>query len=554
MPTYRIETNRGTFEVDANRAPTAQEVQALITSGQLQPVESPAVSPPAPPPSIRPTLGGGGMGAFGEALAGAFPDAPAGVTTPQGEGPLGVALPEGQAATQDIALPSAAQVTESLQEPVPRAVLGMSPDIGAELSGQQIGARIGGAVGSRFGPAGRIAGQGAGRIIGGGVASMGSALTQKRLRGQPITGQDVGNEALLTFLPEGIESGLRFAGRQGVRRLKGGQELRMQEAVDESIRSAPMVFNSPGRQASSDLFEQVAQSGVVLDTSSLTRQVNDLGTDRLDDIARIDLTTIDNRGRTGGRFSDIFDAIRAGDQVPIGDLQDFRSVLLRRGRNAPPEARRIIETIRGAVDNTIDNAPAIPLPGITADVVDQARATLAQARDGWRRTLAAENLAEFLGTRPVSSVARGGNIMRFNLNAMANQLRDNRSRIAREVNRSLDAVPGARANFEAFRENLSRIAPLEIRMTNTQGLSRLAFVAAANNALADVMTTELGRAALQRVVARGRGVMSVNMLAAIANAVRRQQAEGNPEGSITQTANQIVDQFFQRPQFPETAR
>lgn len=44
MPKYRIETNRGTFEVEANREPTAAEVEAMIADG-AQPEQRPEPKP-----------------------------------------------------------------------------------------------------------------------------------------------------------------------------------------------------------------------------------------------------------------------------------------------------------------------------------------------------------------------------------------------------------------------------------------------------------------------------------------------------------------------------
>ena len=36
MPKYRIETNQGNFEIEADREPTMEEVQAHLSGGQQQ--------------------------------------------------------------------------------------------------------------------------------------------------------------------------------------------------------------------------------------------------------------------------------------------------------------------------------------------------------------------------------------------------------------------------------------------------------------------------------------------------------------------------------------
>src|SRR5687768_16243804 len=45
MPTFRIETNRGTFEIDSNREPTATEIEEFISKDAAAPAPSPVTAP-----------------------------------------------------------------------------------------------------------------------------------------------------------------------------------------------------------------------------------------------------------------------------------------------------------------------------------------------------------------------------------------------------------------------------------------------------------------------------------------------------------------------------
>lgn len=563
MPRFRIQTNQGVFEIEANRAPTEDEVQELITSGQLTPsggaeisaqpqgatatdiaTQQTAERPTAPsmasqPPSLREMISGQAFGrgaAFGEGLS--------------------------NEATIDTE-----SLREELNKPIPQMAIGLPIDIGAEMGGQQLGAIAGGALGSRLGPVGRKIGAGAGRALGGGIASAASALGQQRARGDAPTANDVGNELLLSFLPEALESGVRATGRRALRASHGGQEIRMDEVAKRTLRKAPRVFDSPARKAVSQQFQAVEQTGLRFDLGGLRREFADMPK-QLEDIIKFDVRAIDRAGRTGKRFEGMIDAIQAGDNVPIGDLQDLRSVLLKREGRASQEAQRVIERVRLAVDEAVDNAPAVPGAQLAGQNVDEIRTMLQTARQEWKRVRSAEDLAVLVGSRPVSSLARNGRMIRFNMNALLNTLRDNKTALARQVNQSLDALPGPRVvveglgkrpqKFAEYLEEMKAILPQEIRLSHTQGLVRaVPGIAAASNVMADMMVSPLGQRVFRKALIKGRGTLSLNRLAIAATTLRRHAATleetgGQTIAELDAIANDIVQSIF-RPEFPETA-
>ena len=116
----------------------------------------------------------------------------------------------------------------------------------------------------------------------------------------------------------------------------------------------------------------------------------------------------------------------------------------------------------------------------------------------------------------------------FNLRSFFDTLRKNSTKMAQQINRALDLTPGARARFQAEVDSMSTLfKTIEMPLTDVGGFRRYAFVGGLGQMLSTIMLSDSGRALFQQSVLQGRGRLSPNLVALIANVARR-ELQGAP--------------------------
>ena len=399
--------------------------------------------------------------------------------------------------------------------------------------GPTVGEAAGQSLGMMTGPAAPVA-----KPVLGAVGAAGGLAVERYLRGEvpPTTGELL-MEAGLTLVPEAAESAMRSGigrriGQRIIRRTaekrlpvvqstRAGQVLRHAEAFKRAEGSGARIFESPSEEAVKQLFDDVRASGAQVPTDlprSFLGQLDDTEAKRLlRELRRAD-ATLNNRYRSIGidKTSDMAmqfeDIMTGGDPVlDIGDMQDLRSALRERIQSiSNPEMIDLLEDTKDIVDTAIDSA------------IGSAPTELRQARNAYRRYKAAEEFETLLLQK--SSLPTGrGNVRTLRLGSLRQELKQNKSRSAQNLNQILDSVPGARERLDGTLNNLETLYK-QIELTgggDVTGVTRQPFIAAMFNGLSEIMLNDVGLQMFEEAVIAEKGKISANTIALIVGVVRR---------------------------------
>lgn len=395
---------------------------------------------------------------------------------------------------------------------VPATVAGVAADA---VSGESsTPANVGETIGTTFTPLGY-------KPIGAAIGAGAGEAYRQRAAGEPWDWGKIGKEAGWSAVPEVVESTGRNVLRQFARNSPGGKMLRGEQAAVEGRGVPERVFQPRPADEISDAFEQVRRTQLPIDTQDMTQHLTTLSPGNQADAKSL-LTSLDRQHRTGGRYAQLYDDLMQGQggTRSIGDLQSLRSHLRKEAEQMDPgEGRNFVRNLQRAVDDTIDFGLT---SGAMATSTPQIRDMLHGARRDWARRIAADDLGDMIEVKISSSANLGSQSL--NLRGLADELRRDRSEISRSVNRALNMTPGA---GEAMTRELHDIARLyqniELPFTDVQGISRYPGVAGVRQLLGQALLTPLGRAAFRDAIIEGRGQLSPNALAVIANAVRREE-------------------------------
>lgn len=342
-------------------------------------------------------------------------------------------------------------------------------------------------------------------------------------RGQAPPAEAVLKEIGLSAIGDIGEGVLRGAGRQLLRNTPGGKAIRFDEAAREARELPGLSFEPLPEARIAAMFEGVNKAGVKVDAEDISGYLHDTLSGKVDELAS-EVSRIDRVNKTGGRFRQGFDALRAKDSkitgVRIDQLQQLSSELRKRINKLPEsyEARQLMMDFRETIDDTLFNAPGRGAAGAQAP---QAQALLAEARKQYARSKAAEELGDLI-EKHVSSTP-DLSLASFNVRGMANELRRGTSSISKHVNRALELTPGAKDRFDDSLEAIAKeYGKLEFSMADTSGFRRLPLVAGLGRMLSTAMLTDSGRELFTQAVLHGRGTISPNLLGAAANAGRRE--------------------------------
>ena len=395
---------------------------------------------------------------------------------------------------------------------VPATVAGVAADA---LSGESnTPANVGETIGTTLTPLGY-------KPIGGAIGAGAGEAYRQRAAGEPWDWAKIGKEAGWSAVPELLESTGRNVIRQFARNSPGGKMIRGEQAAVEGRGVPERVFQPRPADEISDAFEQVRRTQLPIDMQDMTRHLTTLSPGNQADALNL-LTSLDRTHRTGGRYAQLYADLMQGrgGTRSIGDLQSLRSHLRQEvDRMDPGEGRNFVRNLQQAVDDTIDFGLT---SGAMATSTPQIRDMLHGARRDWARRIAADDLGDMIEVK-ISSNANLGS-QSLNLRGLADELRRGRSEISRSVNRALDMTPGARDAMDRELHDIARLyQDVELPFTDVQGISRYPGVAGARQLLGQALLTPLGRAAFRDAIIEGRGQLSPNALAVIANAVRREE-------------------------------
>ena len=157
---------------------------------------------------------------------------------------------------------------------------------------------------------------------------------------------------------------------------------------------------------------------------------------------------LDLKNATGGRWEALVQGIMQGPvgSHDIGDLQALHSAVRQRIEEVGPfEAKQFLRDFNEDIDEAIFRSP-------TTQAGSQIRADLAAARQGWARLRGAEELGEMFENAIGSTSDARRDLL--SVATFQNQLRRNRTPLARSVNRALDTTPGGRDAFNASMEDV----------------------------------------------------------------------------------------------------
>lgn len=325
--------------------------------------------------------------------------------------------------------------------------------------------------------------------------------------GEPFDVTKMGKEAAWSLAPELAESVGRAALKTAARGTSSGQALMKEKAVQQGRQVPERVFEPRPEAEISAAFDTVRQSGVQIDSSDMVRRMQTMPPGK--QAALLDeISWIDQHNRTGGRYSQLLEQLRkpsTSNNVDIGALQDLRSQLRKRSATLPEgEARQLMRDFQAVVDDTIFHGPA------TGANIAATRETLMQARQDWARRIAADDMSDLLEDKIRSS--QDLSMVSLNLAGFYDQLRRGRSEISRSVDRAIDLMPGGRERFDTAMQDVAQ----QFQYVN------LPKVPGMQQALSLIMLSPTWRERLRGAIVDGRGTVSPNAFAMIANAARRE--------------------------------
>jgi hypothetical protein len=320
-------------------------------------------------------------------------------------------------------------------------VAGMGAETGVDIAAEATGQKLGGLAGGMLVPGGRIPG----RILGGVAAGTISSLLRKQAKDEEISPLGTGVDIAASVLPEALEQPTRAVGQAFLRRTPFSQITRRDEAK-EIIRRAPgQIFQPKSREDVGALFDKVRESEVSLDLTPISEGLLDLTQGKSDDILRT-VKRLDNENLTGGRWEALIRGVLDDSRGvhDMGDLQNLHSQIRIRIKGLKsPEARDTLQDFNNDIDRAI-------FQGLTDAAADSpagiAGATLREAREGWARIRGSEELSDML--EKAITVTSDASRELLTLPRLVNELRRNKSNLAKAVNRSLKFTPGGQAAWE----------------------------------------------------------------------------------------------------------
>lgn len=355
--------------------------------------------------------------------------------------------------------------------------------------------------------------------------------------GQVPSATELGTEAALNIgvgAVAEVPGAVRDAGRAVLRSTPGGQTILKHQAVQEAEGLGQRVFNAEDKAAVSQVFDDVAATGIKLDVLP----VQDLWTSLSAEERRIAQRELRN---ISPQFAAALDNphLRGWD---IGELQSIRSDLLKASRaRQNPATQDILMSMRSAVDDAIGNGMAVGTRAAGA-----APEMLQQAQAAWRRVKAAEDLQGLVGKHTRDSA----NLQwqELNLAALNKELRQGATPAGSKLAQRVVSQMGdpERQALQQELTSLSRHYPfVSVSDRGAKwtewgtamaglGLAATGNLPAAGGAILTALTTAAARSPtvmslFRRSIIEGQGRLAPHHIDALLNAIRHEQ-EGVPSG------------------------
>lgn len=388
----------------------------------------------------------------------------------------------------------------------PEVVRNVAGEPGITTGGEAVMRAVGGRLGGPLGAA-VLAPIGAG----------GALVASKLMRGQEVKSGEIALEMGFTALPDALVKPVGAAIRKISSLTAAGREAG-EDVAGQFIRErSAAAFNPPNKEVVGDLFENVRQSGALLEPKQFAKDFKKLGKKEF----KFVLNTIEDirppPGKAGEGFGEgitkVFDAIRKGEDasgLDLGVLQHISSGL----KKAAASIRKagsvdLIRKVTETIDNKIES-------GLFIRGGEQSELLL-NARAQWKTFKEAEEFQNFVFSRAVTRSAGGGTRLTFNFDKMVDAIKNPVTRSDELVVKALDNNPGAKKEVLEFMENMKSF---KIGGRSLTGEGRLP-IESASKALGLILPNAAARARFNQIVRQNGGVITEEILAVVANSVRR---------------------------------
>ena len=435
--------------------------------------------------------------------------------------------------------------------PGARAAMFMS-----ELTGNQPGEK-GGMIGELAGntASGLIPGGGLVRgvarpLMGAAGAGLGFGA-EKRLRGQEVTGREMRSEALMSALPQIAEEGMRALVRLPMRMSAAGRRLRGQETKQQLDRSAREIFEPPGSEAVTGAYKEVydTQMPIFFDTpNSPVRQfLEQLNPHDLSDIRRrighfyksADVPGL-SEAQKRSMAEDLFSAFTTNPNLnmptavaaDIGLIDQLRQFLNHEAYNIKDSRLSgLMGEFRDALDETKMDAFRDPrtaqhLARATNKTPQEVLDLLQRAQRDHYINVAANEFTDLITSRHIMNYTDDGRFGRVNLGSLRSAIEAPKTQLEQDVAKRMARVEGAQDRFwDVFKRLQEQYRYIEVEMPQ-RGRGSILPIQSMRRTMNTILMTPIGRSIFEKAVTQGRGRISFNTMAAIANVSRRAQEEG----------------------------
>jgi len=433
----------------------------------------------------------------------------------------------------------------------------------SELTGNQPG-ELGSMVGE-------LASQTASGLIPGGglvrgaarplMGALGAGLgygAEKKLRGEPVTWREMRNEALLSAIPQVAEEGIQALVRLPMRMSAAGRRLRGHETKKQLERSAQEIFSPPGAEAVTGAYKEVYDSQMPVffdDPNSPVRTfLSNLKDPRdLNDIYRRighfykaadvpGLSDAQKRSMANDLFNAFTSPTGLGGSTPgvadIGLIDQLRQFLNHEAYTLKePRLQGLMTEFRDALDET-KNA-AFNDPRVAQHLVSRTNKSQGEILDLLTRAqrdhyinTAAKEYMELITSRHIMNYTDDGRFGRVNLGSLRSALEAPKTQLDRDVVKRMSNITGAQDRFwDVFERLQQQYRYIEVEMPQ-RGRGGILPIQSMRRTMNTILLTPLGRSIFEKAVTQGRGRISYNTLATIANVSRRAQEEGESKTDL----------------------
>lgn len=391
-------------------------------------------------------------------------------------------------------------------------------------------------------------------------SALGFTLESVLNRGKFPTWKELAVEAAGAAIPEIVAGGIGRTLGAGAREAaflgKPGRILRRAEQFQMGQDAAMGIFNAPTKEVVDSAYKAVRESGRQVDISELALDIMNRfrpGERRMlaNEMGKVDGIINARTGNTQSRqFQELFDRLETiahprpapksslidpvtnqpftlpeptppNAEITLGDIETLRSGIgarLQKLRKNPGRETLILEDFKENLDRAIESQ-------LTSRGNDPAVEQLLKARDAHHRFASAQDLGQFMLEHSKLTRSPTREIWEINLNGVLEDLAKNTKTSAKNLNRHLDAIPGARENWNNFVNDAAQLNRIiEVSMTGTPGIDNIPFMSLVTRGLGEsIVAGNASRDIVSRAL-QHRGQITPSYVAQAVSAARREYA------------------------------